>query len=77
MTYEQFIALVALTSLRHTKALECARMVLVDGTKPSVAADKSGVTRQQVSQTVVRPVSYTNLTLTTTPPVYNHVVAVT
>jgi len=54
MTYEQFIALVALTSLRHTKALECARMVLVDGIKPSVAADKAGVTRQQVSQTVVR-----------------------
>lgn len=53
MTPEQFAALVALTSLRQTAALDCARRVLVDGVRPSVAADEAGVSRQQVSTILV------------------------
>lgn len=54
MTHDQFTALVALTSLRNTAALDCARMVLVDGAQASVAADSAGVSRQQVSNVLTK-----------------------
>lgn len=54
MTPEQFTALVALTSLRKTAALDCARLVLVAGVPSSVAADGAGVSRQQVSNVLTR-----------------------
>lgn len=54
MTNGQFGALVALTSLRQTAALDCARLVLVEGVPAGVAADGAGVSRQQVSNVLTK-----------------------
>lgn len=54
LTPEQFDALVALTSIRAGAALAGARLVLVDGLPPSVAADSAGVSRQQISNVLTR-----------------------
>jgi len=54
LTPDQFDALVALTSIRAGAAMASARLVLVDGLPPSVAADSAGVSRQQLSNVLAR-----------------------
>lgn len=54
MTPDQFTALVALTNIRSESAEAAARLVLVDGLAPSVAADRTGISRQQVSNVLTR-----------------------
>lgn len=54
MTPDQFDALVALTSIRAAAAVAGARLVLVDGLPPAVAADSAGISRQQLSNVLTR-----------------------
>lgn len=54
MTPDQFSALAELLHLRAGPAQEAARLVLVDGLRPSEAADKTGISRQSVSGALTR-----------------------
>ncbi len=49
MTASQFDALAALLRLRKGGQREAARLVLVEGLAPAVAADQAGITRPAVS----------------------------
>ena len=49
MTIEQFAALAALLRLRGGSSQEAARLVLVEGVRPSKAARQAGTTQQAVS----------------------------
>ena len=54
MQPESFNALAQLLRLRHGPAKEAARLVLVDGCKPAVAARQTGCTPQSASNTLAR-----------------------
>lgn len=54
MTEKQFVALADLLRLRSGDALVAARLVLVEGFAPSVAAREVGVTKQIVNNAVRR-----------------------
>lgn len=54
MTHDQFDALAALAGLRSPTTAAVARLVLVEGMAPSVAADSAGISRQQLSNTLTR-----------------------
>lgn len=54
MTSEQFAALSALIGWRSAAAGEAARLVLVDGVAPSVAAGRAGVSRSSACNAVTR-----------------------
>lgn len=54
LTPDQFDALVALTNTHPGLSAEAARLVLVDGTPPAVAADGAGISRQQLSNVLTR-----------------------
>jgi predicted DNA-binding protein (UPF0251 family) len=54
VTPAQFEALAALTSIRAPAPLTGAKMVLVEGIAPAVAADTVGVSRQQLSNVLSR-----------------------
>lgn len=54
MTETEFAALAKLISLRHGKAREAARLVLVDGCTNTTAAAQTGLTRQGVSNALQR-----------------------
>lgn len=54
MTPEQFAALAQLLRLRGGPAQEAARLVLVDGLRPSEAAERTGSALQNVSSAVSR-----------------------
>lgn len=54
LTLKQFDALAALAGLRSPTTAAVARLVLVDGLAPSIAADSAGISRQQLSNTLAR-----------------------
>lgn len=54
MTPAQFAALLALTGTRAPALVAGARLALVDGLPPAVAAQSAGVSRQQLSNVLTR-----------------------